>query len=70
MPMQEYVDGLRSKHARLEQLIDEEMHRPRPDETALFRWKREKLRIKEEIERVRIADKVPPAAVAAEALAH
>ena len=53
MSMHEHVDGLRTKHARLEQLIDEELHRPLPDQSALTRLKRKKLRIKEEIERLR-----------------
>jgi hypothetical protein len=53
MALQEHVESLRSKHARLEQLIAEELHRPLPDQVELARMKREKLRIKEEIERVR-----------------
>jgi len=44
---------LRTKHARLEQLIDDELHRPLPDQSTLSRLKKEKLRIKEEIERAR-----------------
>lgn len=51
MPLQEHVVTLRTKHARLEQLIDDELHRPLPDQTTLSRLKKEKLRIKEEIER-------------------
>ena len=53
MALHEHVDSLRTKHARLEQLIDEELHRPLPDQAALSRLKKEKLRIKEEIERLR-----------------
>jgi hypothetical protein len=53
MPVQEHVDSLRSKHAHLEHLIDQEVHRPLPDQVALARMKKEKLRIKEEIERLR-----------------
>ena len=53
MSVQEHVDSLRHKHAHLEHLIDEELHRPLPDQTALARMKKEKLRIKEEIERLR-----------------
>jgi hypothetical protein len=52
MSMHEHVDSLRSKHARLEQLIDEELHRPLPDQTTVSRLKKEKLRIKDEIERL------------------
>jgi hypothetical protein len=51
MPLQEHVDTLRSKHSRLEELIDEELHRPLPDQTTLSRLKKEKLRIKEALER-------------------
>lgn len=50
--MQDYVESLRSKHALLEQQIDNEMHRPLPDQTVLTRLKREKLRIKDEIARL------------------
>lgn len=55
MPMQEHVESLRSKHARLEQLIEEELHRPLPDQGVISRLKKEKLKIKEEIERIRSA---------------
>jgi hypothetical protein len=58
MPLQEHVDTLRMKHARLEQLIAEELHRPLPDQSVLTRWKREKLRLKEEIERSHMSGKV------------
>ena len=53
MSVQEHVDSLRNKHAQLEHLIDEELHRPMPDQSTLVRMKKEKLRIKEEIERLR-----------------
>lgn len=52
MSLHEHVDSLRAKHARLEQRIDEEQHRPLPDSTMLIKLKREKLRLKEEIERL------------------
>lgn len=52
MTMQDYVESLRSKHALLEQQIDNEMHRPLPDQAVLSRLKREKLRIKDEIARL------------------
>ena len=54
MSTMEHVESLRSKHARLEQLIDEELHRPLPDQVALSRLKKEKLRLKEDIERLRL----------------
>ncbi len=56
MPMQEHVESLRSKHARLEELIEEELHRPLPDQGVISRLKKEKLRIKEQIERIHSAD--------------
>ena len=52
MTMHDYVESLRSKHAVLEQQIDDEMHRPLPDQAILTRLKREKLRIKDEIARL------------------
>ena len=55
MSVQEHVDSLRNKHAHLEHLIDEELHRPMPDQSTVVRMKKEKLRIKEEIERLRQA---------------
>jgi hypothetical protein len=52
MSMQEYVEGLRHKHAHLEEEIDDELHRPMPDQPTLTRLKREKLKIKDEIARL------------------
>ncbi|HRY24804.1 MAG: DUF465 domain-containing protein [Geminicoccaceae bacterium] len=52
MSLHEHVDSLRAKHARLEEQIDEEQHRPLPDSTVLVKLKREKLRLKEAIERL------------------
>jgi hypothetical protein len=45
--------SLEDRHAMLEQQLFEEDTRPRPDDTELHRLKREKLRLKEEIERLR-----------------
>ena len=44
--------GLEARHAALESEIDDEIHRPLPDQTHLTELKREKLRIKEEIARL------------------
>ena len=52
MTMQDYVESLRTKHAHLERRIDDEMHRPLPDQSVLSRLKREKLRIKDEMARL------------------
>jgi hypothetical protein len=45
--------SLEDKHATLERRIASEDARPRPNDDALGRMKREKLRLKEEIERLR-----------------
>jgi hypothetical protein len=68
MTMQDYVEGLRSKHALLEQQIDDEMHRPLPDQSILTRLKREKLRIKDEI--TRLSGTPPKAAVSDREVRH
>ena len=44
---------LEDRHAALEQQVAEEDARPRPDAAELSRLKLEKLRLKEEIERLR-----------------
>ncbi|MBB2163675.1 YdcH family protein [Gluconacetobacter sp. 1b LMG 1731] len=44
--------SLRLRHARLDDRIFDEDHRPSPDLSVLRRLKVEKLRIKEEIERL------------------
>ena len=49
MQANESIDTLRDKHASLEQAIEEERQRPHPDDLQLYRLKREKLRIKDEI---------------------
>ena len=47
------IRSLQERHATLEIRIAEEDGRPRPDPEALVRMKREKLRLKEEMERLR-----------------
>ncbi|HZF33577.1 MAG TPA: DUF465 domain-containing protein [Candidatus Angelobacter sp.] len=49
MSLIEHVDALRAKHAELENLIDEEEHRPHPDDIVITELKRQKLRIKDQI---------------------
>ena len=46
------LQSLRNRHTSLQERIDEEDLRPRPDNDALGRLKREKLRLKEEMERL------------------
>lgn len=45
--------SLEDRHATLERQIASEDARPRPDESTLSRLKLEKLRLKEEMERLR-----------------
>ncbi len=47
---QAHVSALEAKHASLEAQIEEESHRPMPDAARLARLKKEKLKVKEEIE--------------------
>lgn len=44
-----HITALQSKKAGLEQMIQQEMSRPAPDDTLIKDLKRRKLRIKEEI---------------------
>jgi hypothetical protein len=53
MTLQSHIAVLKDRHASLESRIAEEDHRPRPDSEALARLKLEKLRLKEEMERLR-----------------
>lgn len=47
------LQALNDRHQALEAQIAQEGTRPRPDELALARMKREKLRLKEEMEKLR-----------------
>lgn len=53
MSLQARIDSLKERHAGLETRIMDEDHRPRPDNSVLSRLKLEKLRVKEEMERLR-----------------
>ena len=53
MNLQARLDALRERHAALEMRILDEDQRPRPDSDTLTRLKIEKLRVKEEMERLR-----------------
>lgn len=44
--------GLEAHHAALEQEINDENHRPMPDQAHLTELKREKLKVKEQIARI------------------
>ena len=49
MSVTEHLDSLKAKHLDLEQLIELEEARPRPDEVKIHELKRQKLRIKDEM---------------------
>lgn len=54
MSLQTRIEELGARHSRLEREIDDEIHRPMADSIRLHELKREKLRVKEEIEALRI----------------
>ena len=49
MNLDSHVEQLKQKHAYLESAIQDEAHRPHPDDLRLTELKRQKLRIKDEI---------------------
>jgi hypothetical protein len=53
MSLNTRLDALKERHASLETRIFDEDQRPRPDSEALMRLKIEKLRLKEEMEKLR-----------------
>ncbi|HVY17397.1 MAG TPA: YdcH family protein [Rhodopila sp.] len=53
MSLNTRIDALKERHASLETRISDEDNRPRPDTEALTRLKLEKLRLKDEMERLR-----------------
>ncbi|HTN13107.1 MAG TPA: DUF465 domain-containing protein [Acetobacteraceae bacterium] len=53
MSLQSRIETLKSRHAGLESRIFEEDQRPQPDAGTLSRLKLEKLRLKEEMERLK-----------------
>ena len=52
MSVQSRIESLKGRHATLDDRILSEDQRPRPDAQALSRLKVEKLRVKEEMERL------------------
>jgi len=52
MGSEKHIASLQDKHAELEQAIASENTRPSPDELLIQELKRQKLRIKDEIERI------------------
>lgn len=53
MSLEAHLESLMRKHGSLETEISQMMARPVPDQVELTQLKREKLRVKEEIERIR-----------------
>lgn len=56
MTLNARLDTLKERHAALEMRILDEDQRPQPDSETLTRLKIEKLRVKEEIERIRLQE--------------
>ena len=52
MSLESRIESLKGRHASLEDRIHDEDCRPRPDSDSLNRLKLEKLRLKEEMERL------------------
>ena len=53
MSLQAHYAVIQDKHHRLEGLINEESHRPSPDLAMLQTLKKQKLLLKEELQRIR-----------------
>ena len=45
----EQVEALKSRHAELEQILEDEVGRPQPDQGVIAGLKKEKLKIKDEL---------------------
>jgi hypothetical protein len=52
MSLDDRIASLRAKHADLDRVLDREQHRPAPDTGTVKKLKLEKLRLKEEIDRL------------------
>ncbi len=52
MSLQSRIESLRTRHAALDDRLFDEDRRPAPDQGALNRLKLEKLRVKDELERL------------------
>jgi hypothetical protein len=52
MSLESHISALRTKHADIDRTLDHEQNRPAPDSVAIKKLKYEKLRIKEEIDRL------------------
>jgi hypothetical protein len=56
MSLQSRLESLKTRHASLDNKITEEDHRPRPDPETLSKLKLEKLRLKEEMGRLKVGE--------------
>ena len=61
MPIEARLAMLSQKHAELDKDIHEEESRPQPDPTLIRHYKRQKLRIKEEMETIKSRRVAEPA---------
>lgn len=52
MSSNEHVDALKTKHAALDAALSQENRRPIPDAVAVAELKRQKLKIKDELQRL------------------
>lgn len=52
MSVANHIDQLRHKHQHLEALLQDEMKRPLPDQQHIHTIKQQKLRIRDEIEKL------------------
>ncbi len=53
MGLESHIQELADKHHKLDEQIHEELLRPHPDDIMISELKKKKLRLKEEIERLR-----------------
>ncbi len=56
MSLQSRIDSLKERHTALDAKVSEEDHRPRPDPDALMRLKGQKLKLKDEMQRLKTCD--------------
>lgn len=58
MNLTSHLAELRRKHAHLETVIEKERRSPASDDLNIVKWKKEKLRLKEEIQRLSSSEAV------------
>ena len=51
-----HLQALKDKHQMLDTMIEEEMARPAPNEMSIQEWKKQKLKLKEEIKEIESAE--------------